>query len=321
MADEPTPDQDGSESRPGFRARLAEVFAPDNVELVPRPKLELLEASDTERRMLQRDLDNLAYTALNYVGGAPQELKAIERRKLAQRARIAWMKDPQAGASVDLMNDFVFGRGMPKPKAADPEVQKCLDEAWDDPDNQLVLTSYAAQLSAGTDLSLQSNLFFLVFDDGKDGKVKLGMLDHDTVERVVRDPENRRRILYYVVNEPAPVKENYATGTPDVQDISQEDRVRYFAHWQNVDAAKDDAENGLRDPIDEPPAAKLGDGKVYHIAINRTGEMAFGHPTMDRTLRWHSAYNAFMDARVDLMQASAAFVMKRKVKGTPNLIQ
>jgi hypothetical protein len=51
--------------------------------------------------------------------------------------------------------------------------------------------------------------------------------------------------------------------------------------------------------------------------MNKGTEMAFGHPRMDRIIRWFNAYNNFMDARVDIMAASAAFVMKRKVTGTP----
>lgn len=315
MADET---HDDNEKRPGIRQRLAEVLAPDDTVVESRERLSLLEASDYERRAVQRELDLLAYTALDYTGGNVQELRAVERRRLAQRARIAWMRDPQAGAAVDLMNDFVFGRGMPRPKAADKEVQKVLDEAWDDPDNQLALTSYEAQLALGTDLTLQSNLFFLIFDDGEDGKVKLGMLDHDHVERVVRDPENRRRILYYVVKEPGVVRENFERGESTIEPRPEDERVKYYAHWRNVDDALKDVENGVRKRFDMPKKARLGDGKVYHVAINRTGEMAFGHPIMDRLLRWYTAYNKFMDARVDIMEASASFIMKRKVKGTPN---
>jgi hypothetical protein len=51
---------------------------------------------------------------------------------------VVWMRDPLAGAAVDLMNDFTFGRGLPKPKAKDKSRPGVLDEAWDDPDNQEV---------------------------------------------------------------------------------------------------------------------------------------------------------------------------------------
>lgn len=324
MTDEPLSLQhsdDDGEGRPSFRQRLAEILAPEDTVVESRERLDLLEASDYERRAVQRELDLLAYTALDYTGGRAQELRAVERRRLAQRARIAWMRDPQAGAAVDLMNDFVFGRGMPRPKANDPEVQKVIDEAWDDPDNQLVLTSYDAQLTLGTDLTLQSNLFFLVFDDGEDGKVKLGMLDHDGVQRVVRDPENRRRILYYVVKLPGTVKEDFKRGEQTIEPRPENERTLYYPHWRNVQDAEEEVERGDRKKFDKPPKDRLGEGKVYHVAINRTGEMAFGHPVMDRLLRWYTAYNKFMDARVDIMEASASFVMKRKVKGTPNQLQ
>lgn len=304
-------------------------------------RIRYLEESDSERRMIQRDLDMLAYTSLNYSQGRPQELKATERRRLAQRSRIVWMKDPQAGAACDLMNDFVFGRGMPKPKANDPEVQEVIDEAWEDPDNQLVLTSFEAQLALGTDLSLQSNLFFLLFEDGQDGKVKLGILDHDTVETVVRDPDNRLRILYYlarhfemewdyVSDQPKMVGDVKARATvadaptklagdgrPPAFTMPGTGTVRYYEHWRNVEDAKQDSDDDVRDLPALCPKEKLGDGKVFHVAINRGTEMAFGHPIMDRLLRWFNSYNSFMDARVDIMAASAAFVMKRKVKGTP----
>ena len=313
-------EDDPRELRGTWRERLAEAITGDGFTVESRERLTLLEASDFERRAVQRELDLLAYTALDYTGlsNSAQELRAVERRRLAQRARIAWMRDPQAGAAVDLMNDFVFGRGVPRPKATDPEVQKILDEAWDDPDNQLALTSYESQLAIGTDLTLQSNLFFLVFDDGEDGKVKLGMLDHDSVERVVRDPENRKRVLYYVVREPSVVRENYTQGEQQIHAIPEDQRVRYYAHWRNVEDADEDVKNRIRDKFDKPDKERLGHGKVFHVAINRTSEMAFGHPIMDRLLRWYTAYNKFMDARVDIMEASASFVMKRKVKGTPN---
>lgn len=308
-------------------------------------KVDYLEESDWQRRMIQRDLDTLAYTALNYVGNGPaHELRPVERRRLVQRARIVWMKDPQAGAAVDLMNDFVFGRGLQRPKANDEEVQRVIDDFWDDPDNALVLTSFQAQLAMGTDLELQSNLFLLVFEDGQDGKVKLGILDHDTVETVVRDDQNRLRIMYYVARHFV-VKWDFVNDRPQIlteQPTQANGRgagqaptrpenqpymlpgqapLKYYEHWRNVQDALQDAENGVRDFPEVAPPEKLGDGKVFHVALNRGSEMAFGHPRMDRLIRWFNAYNQFMDARVDIMAASAAFVMKRKVKGTPQQLE
>jgi hypothetical protein len=72
-----------------WRDRLSD-FVEDRtgMAITPRDRLELLEASDRERRSLQRDLDLLAYTALDYVGGAPQELKPSSAA--SSRRRPAW---------------------------------------------------------------------------------------------------------------------------------------------------------------------------------------------------------------------------------------
>jgi hypothetical protein len=300
--------REAAEERTGYTLRRGDELA-------------LLEASDVERRAMQREMDLLAYSALDYFGGNEQDLQAVERRKLAQRSRVAWQKDPQAGGAVDLLNDFTFGRGVPKPKCADPKVQEIVDEAWDDPDNKLILTTYAAQMALGVDLSTQSNIFFLLFDDGADGKVKVGILEHDAVENVVRDEEFRQRILYYVARRKI-VKWDFVNDQAKVElerdrDIIQNRPVRYYEHWENVEVAEE--ERGAA--LEKAPPAKTGKGKVFHLYVNKTTEAGFGHPVMDRTLRWFTAYNNFMEARVDMARAAAALIMKRKAQGTPNQIE
>jgi hypothetical protein len=315
---------------------------------VETDRLTLLEQGDMERRMIQKDLDLMSYTLLNYGLGQPQELKPVARRRMVQRIRVAWMKDPQIGAAVDLMISFVLGRGINRPKANDPQVQEILDEAFDDPDNQLVLTSFEGACALLTDLVLQDNLFLLVFEDGQDGKVKLGLLDHDTVETVVRDPDNRLRVMYYLARhveyswdfrtdqpkilsgqtkKPLPGGiANAPVSQPDPLSPSQnmlpgQTEAIYYPHWRNVQDAIDEADAGSRDDPDLCPPEKLGDGKVFHVATNRGSEMAFGMPRMERVIRWANAFNDFMTARVDMMSAAAAFIMKRKVKGTPQQLQ
>jgi hypothetical protein len=279
-------------------------------------RLDLLEAAATEGRALRRELDLIGWSVLDYLSGQPQELRFEERKKMAQQARMVWAQDPQAGAAVDLSNDFVFGRGVPRPKCRDEAVQEVVDEAWADPDNQAVLTSYEAQIALNTDLELQSNLFLLMFDGGEDGKVKLGLLDHDTVENAVRDPQNRLRVLYYVAKT-RHFEWDFTHDRPALPGAGGKplvSKTMYYDHWRNVaDAEEEERE----EPLPKPPKEKHADGKVRHVAVNRTAEMAFGVPRMRRTIRWFTAYNDLLKARVDMAQAAAAFIMKRKVQGTP----
>jgi hypothetical protein len=273
-----------------------------------------LEEAAKSGRALARELDMLGWSVMDFLSGNPQELTLTERRKLAQAARVVWASDPQAGAAVDLSNDFVFGRGVTPPKFKDHTAQEIIDEAWSDPDNQLVLTSFESQVALNTDLELQSNIFLLMFDDGEDGKVKLGLLNHDDVRNVVRDPDNRLRILYYLA---AHTRQewDYDNDRPKVTTQLDRDgrkRMRYYQHWANIALAETEGRQ-----LDKPPEEKMGEGKVRHIAVNRTTEMAFGVPTMRRTIRWFTAYNDFMKARVDMAQAAAAFIMKSSSRSTP----
>jgi hypothetical protein len=201
----------------------------------------------------------------------------------------------------------------------DDKVQEVIDEAWSDPDNQACLTTFPAQVALCTDLVLQSNLFILFFE-GDDGKIKLGILNHDLVEDAVRDSQNRLRVLYYVARR-REYEWDYQMDRVSLkatQTMQQSGRpvVQYY---QSLAAT--DAQSGKLD-TDDPtcPPDKLGEGLVYHIAINRGSEQVFGIPAMRRIVKWMAALNDFMAARVDMTQAAAAFIMRRTVKGSPDQV-
>lgn len=304
--------------RPSVKRLVEVVEDRTGYKLADSKHVELLEAEARDKRLLQRDLDLLAWTALNEAPGGAKDLKHEDRIKLSRKAQYVWERDPQAGAIVRLHNDFVFGRGLPKPKCHDPKVQEIVDEAWDDPDNQRILTSTEAQEALGVDLCLQANVFPLLFDDGADGKVKLGLLDFETVEDAVRDPNFRQRILYYkatVVEYAWDYKEDRPVTKTALQEGGKP-KVVYYEHWENVQVAEEQGQT-----VQKPPASKLGAGRVYHLRINRTSEMAFGVPEFRRLINWFNAYNAFMEARVDMAQAAAAYIMKRKVDGTKSQLE
>lgn len=292
--------------------RLQEVSGQS---LVSTERLELLETVAEDHRVVSRQLEDIGWQVLDVLGGNPQELNPASRKAMVAKSRHVWMNDPQAGAAVDLMNDFVFGRGVPKARAKDAKVQEVIDEFWDDPDNSAVLTSYEAQMALGVDLALQSNVFLLMFDDGDDGKVKLSILRHDDVTGAVQDPDKRHRVLWYLAVSTRQ-EWDYKTHRYNV-DYQRQVQVEptYYEHYRNVELAEE--ERGRDTPAQRPADGLIGEGKVYHVRINRTTEQVFGVPRFQRTLRWLTAYNTYMAARVDIAQAAAQFIMKRKIKGTP----
>ena len=282
-------------------------------------KLEYLEEAAVELGAQTRMLDLLGWTVLDHYSGREHEVKYESRKMMARRATHAWIHDPLVGGAVALMNDFVLGRGIPKPRCADDLVQEKVDEAWDDPDNRRALTEFTEQIALVTDLSLYSNLMFLLFDEGEDGKVKVSTLDYMTVSEAVTDPENRHRVLYYVAKE-AKAKWDFKEHKWQIPVMGTPERFKtiYYEHWHNVKDADDEEDRD--EPLDKPKDADLGKGRVYHVRINRTKEMIFGIPEWQRTLRWATAYNDFMKSRVDMMKAAAAFIMERRVQGTPNQV-
>ena len=284
-----------------------------------KEKLGYMEEAVVELGAQTRMLDLLGWTVLDHFTGREHEVKYESRKVMARRATHAWIHDPLVGGAVALMNDFVLGRGIPKPRCADDEVQEIVDEAWDDPDNRRALTEFTEQIALVTDLSLYSNLMFLLFDEGEDGKVKVSTLDYLTVSEAVTDPENRHRVLYYVAKE-AKAKWDFKEHKWQIPVMGSPERFKtiYYEHWHNVKDAED--EEDREEPLEKPKDSDLGKGRVFHVRINRTKEMIFGIPEWQRTLRWATAYNDFMKSRVDMMKAAAAFVMERRVKGTPNQV-
>lgn len=284
------------------------------VALRPLDDVTRLEETATEYRGKMRELQDLAYTVLDYVGGAPEDMKSQERRRLAQKARVVWQQDPQYGGTTNLLNEFVLGRGIPKPTANDEQVQREIDDFWEDPDNKRVLTTHQAQVRLNTDLTLQSNIFPLVFDDGEDGVVKLGWEPHDNVEEAVRDPDSHLRVLYYLTKTHKriwdPRRHTYR--------VSRErNLVRYYEEFSGLREAKADVEAGASRGEELPAIdpALMGKGRVLHVAVNRTMGQAFGVPEIARTIRWLTAYNDLMRARVDMAKAAASIIMRRKLRG------
>jgi hypothetical protein len=324
--------------------------------LVDTDYLRVQEATAVEARNLASELEEFGYISYDYMGGRPNEPTAPARRKWVKQARIVWQSDPQAGASVELLNEFTFGRGVPKPRAKEEEVQEIIDEFWDDPQNRRVLTGFEAQLKLGNSLSVQSNVWFLIFDEGDDGKLKLSFLNHDTVEQAVPDPDNRQRVLYFTARKQRQGWD-YDADRPKLGKTADGliPKLYYYEVWGAIDEALEErgaerkrdrqtqeslieaAEgydgrvtirpptrergwlveaDGDDEPLELAPPDRLGEGKVVHLYENTDMEQVFGVPRMRRTIRWYTAYNDYMKSRVDMMMAAAAFIMRRKVKGT-----
>jgi hypothetical protein len=294
-------------------------------ELVRRDEMQVLEADAMEGRgtrklwdyMWQRIAAAQQGQGTLGAGRMPHDVSPVLRIASAAQAQRAWVEDPMAGQMVDLYVSFVFGRGVPTARANDPDVQDVLDRAWEDRANQLALTSFPKLVEKGIDLSLQSNVYWRCFDEGEDGVARLALQTFEDVVDVVRHDQNKYRITYYKVLE-RQVRFDFRNGRYVVPTgPAGETKTTYVqAHGafdpdDKVMVAQDERAAG---PL-HPPQDLLREGKLLHLAVNKTSEMAFGVPRMNRLTRWFTAYNEVLESHVNRMKAMASILMTQTVDG------
>lgn len=290
------------------------------VTLVDRGELGSLRERSEQFERFREEASELAYHSLDYFSGRPQELRYEKRQRLAQRSRVALMQDPLAGAEANLRANFAIGRGVPMPDAEDEEVQRIIEEAWTDPVNEQKLTSYEAQRHRSDELLTQAQLFPVAFIRG--GRVRLGFLDADCVTHVVTDPEDEERPLWYVVRQRRVEWDftEHRVKTTDLMVDPAEPRIRYYAHWRNVEVAREERRRNNLPPLEEPRKEDLAEGVVHHVRINRIGRTQFGTPPWARSLRFFAAMNSLTESHVAMAQAASTWVAKRVLRGGPETI-
>lgn len=278
----------------GLRARLVEAVG----------DLRMLDVA-------HRSLGRIALNQLGTEGTRGQDDETDGRLALARRVRYVSRRDSHLLYAGRLRNAFCFGTGVVTPRAVDEEVQLILQGFWDARTNLAELTSPSAQWRSGKDLWENSNLYYVVFDDGKDGRVLLGSLQHDQVVDVVRDPEVWRRVLWYVVKEYV-YEWDFEKHAPKPRP-----RVRtvYYESFDGMAELEEDMLDGRPVPPQSPPPYLVRPGRVLHVAINRGKEQAFGEPEMRSAIRWAAAFNDILAGQTEKAKAAQSYLMKVRAKG------
>lgn len=295
-------------------------------EVVPHGQTEVLESERADNRGMRKMLEWIGYQLFNYQGvqptpyRMPTDLLPSARIFAAGQAWRTWMQDPMAGQGIDLYVSFVFGRGVPTVQAHDDEVQDLLDATWADASNQRTLTSHERLIEKGVDLAIQANVYFVFFDDGDDGQVRVSLKRFEDVLDVVRHPVDQYRILYYKVSERTLLydysRDSYVTppGNDGRPTIVYYEAFDAFDDDDPVMVEQDRQAGALLQQV-KPPADRLRPGKIVHLAVNKNSEMAFGVPRLARLERWLSAYNSVLESHVNRMKAMASIYMKQTAKG------
>lgn len=301
------------------RERLTGVLESwTGVTVAPAEEVSSLRESYGEMGFFLDEVEDLAVTVMDYVGGRPHEVQATHRRRLAQQSRIALIHDPLAGAEATLRGNFAFGKGISPPQANDEGVQKIVDRAWKDPNNERKLTSYEAQRHRSNEMLTTANLFPTGF--AKNGRFRVGFRDADDVTDVVTDPEDDETPLWYVVRKRKAEWDFTLHQYKPVLGYEIEngtERVWYVQHWRNVDDLEQWADETGEDAPPRPDKAHILPGLIEHFRINRIGRSQFGVPPWARTLRYYTGMNQLAEAQIQMRQGAASIVAQRIRKTGP----
>lgn len=129
------------------------------------------------------DLDEDLWTPVN--GGRKRDLFPTEQRKARRISLYLWRRNPMAHRLIEQMADFVVGDGFTV--SADTTAgQRIADDIWSDPVTNLQMR----HRDLFRDLSLTGELAVRVSVNEVAGRMRLGFLDVERIDRVDLDPDN-----------------------------------------------------------------------------------------------------------------------------------
>lgn len=257
-----------------------------------------LAEAEGELRLAKREMEDFSWRLLNPVTEqVASDMKPLDRNKIIERGIKYWVSDPVVGQSVDMLADYVVGKGIEMPHAENKDLATVIAEFWNDPANKRVLTSAEAQRQKVIELELMGNVYPVAFVNEANGRVKLSDIPPTEISEIIAHPEDRKRHIYFRRNH-TPARYNFKDGSWEVQETKH---LYYTAAFEK--------------PISGYGPTRVEKGEVFHWSINRLSDGKFGNPRVARIIDWVRAYNEFMKARVSLMRALSMFAWQRKVKG------
>jgi len=211
----------------------------------------------------------------------PWELTGEERQRVIEKVRDAYKKNPLAGQIVDLKRYFTMGQGISF-KAEDPEVNEILKAFWKDESNKW----FQRQSELSDDLEIDGEFFIRFFVDQYKGRVQVRCIPAWQITDIITDKDDAEMPLYY--------RREWTEQTWDMQS-KMYTIVKYHT---GVDA-------------DYIPAEE-----ILHIKVGAPLYSKFGNSPLYRVLGYLNSYKEWLEDRVKLNKARAAFAWKKKIKST-----
>ena len=284
----------------GLRERLGTLLLGENFKQISETlsQAEFTNEVLTERMAeLELALEDANWMRLMFEG--EHEFTRDGLKKIADLARIMFIKNPLIKRGVMVKALYIWAQGV-NVKYKNPELNKILQEFWDDPKNRVELTGHQAQMLKQVDYEVISNIFFCFFVRPSDGRVHVRSLPFEEITDIISDPEDAKTPRYYV-RKWTEKKFNESTGR-----FNTRHRTAYYPDWHYTPKNK---------PSKIGSVEVMWDTPVYHVKTGGMSGWKFGVSQVYAAIDWARAYKEFLEDVASLMRAYSRFAWKRITKG------
>jgi hypothetical protein len=210
-------------------------------------------------------------------------------RKIGRLARSYWIKHPLIKRAVAIKTNYVFGQGVAI-TAEDSTVNAAIQSFLWNPKNRAEMTSHQAMVAKEAELEIEGNLLFALFTNRSTGAVLVRSIPFCEIDERISNPEDAKDPWYY--------RRCYQVGN--------EAKVVYYPDWRHNPTVKPASMNGHPIAWDVP---------VYHVSINRLGDMTWGISDLYAAIDWAKAYKDFLTDWATIVRAYSRFAWQLNTKG------
>ena len=226
----------------------------------------------------------------------PNQFSKSAIDKIAQMARVYWLKNPLIKRAVATQASYVFGQGIDV-VADDEEVQDVIDAFMSDSKNRAELTGEQAFMTKETELQVTANLFFVLFSNPVNGATRIRTIPLNEITKIVYNPEDGGEPWYYLREWNQP---NEAGS--DTYDVRK-------AYYPDINYAP---RSGLPDRFNNIEVMK--NNPVYHVKTNCLTDMSFGVSEIYAAIDWAKAYKEFLEDWYSIVKSLSKFAWKATSK-------
>lgn len=232
---------------------------------------------DVLREAVGRTLDDDEDQWRPLTGDARRDLSPLTKARMREISYYLWRANPLANRVIELPLAYILADGT-RLVADDEECQAWLDGFWHDPINAMPLSLPKMM----RDLALAGEQCWPVFVNEFSGHVRIGYLDPERIETVVRDPDNGRQVIGIV---------------------SRRDRKGRSLRFRAIVNGDEHVFSQRTQEI----RTTFSDGECFYFAVNDL-QGGGGHGDLLPLADWIDGYEEFLFGEVERARYTRAFV-------------